>query len=67
MYQKYSPNRSKWRILKLALHTMLARKYGGTNPMMPSPIYGHLDVLFIKCAPFTLHFKEKIFRVFTSV
>lgn len=66
MYPKYSPNSNKWHTLKQELHTMLVPKYGETNLMMQSQIYGLLGVFSMKCVLFIPLFKAKTYRVFTS-
>jgi hypothetical protein len=66
MYQKYSLNSNKWHILKQEHHTMQVPKYGETNLIMQSPIFGLLGVFSMKCVLFIHLFKAKTYKVFTS-
>ena len=51
-------------ILKQVHHTMQVLKYGMINPMILNLIYGHLDVLYIKCVLYSLHSKLRIWKVY---
>lgn len=60
MCPKSTIKKTKWHELKQALRITPALRYGETNLMTASAIFGRLGVLFTKCAALNPLFRDMI-------